>query len=165
VTIESVIFMLLGVVAVAGGLVTVFAADVSRMAMGLGAFLLAVAGFFVFWGATFLGVAQLFVYVGGVLVLILFAIMLVHRMPDGSPRLETRHDVSAVAVAGGLFVMVVTALSGVVPDSVDHGIATGTQELADALLGPMLPHFLMAGVLLLATLVVVVIVMRGGEER
>ncbi len=164
-SVESAVFTVLGIVAVAGGLATVFAADVSRMAIGLGAFLLAVAGFFVYWGATFLGVAQLFVYVGGVLVLMLFAIMLVHRTPDGSPRLETRHDVSAVAVAGGLFVMVVTALSGVVPDTVDHGLVTGTTELAEALLGPMLAHFEMAGVLLLVALVVVVVIMRGGDER
>jgi hypothetical protein len=52
----------------------------------LGAFLVAVAGFFVYWGATFLGVVQLFVYIGGVLVLMIFAIMLVHRSPDGLAR-------------------------------------------------------------------------------
>lgn len=164
-SLESVVFMLLGIVAVAGGLVTVFATDISRMAIGLGAFLLAVAGFFVYWGAVFLGVVQLFVYVGGVLVLMLFGIMLVHRTPDGSPRLETRHDIAAVAVAGGLFIMVVTALSGAVPASVDQGITSGTSELAQALLGPMLPHFEMAGVLLLAALVAVVVILRGGEER
>lgn len=163
-TLESIVFALLGVVALSGGIVTVFARDVTRMAMGLGAFLLAVAGFFVYWGAVFLGVVQLFVYIGGVLVLMVFAIMLVYRSPDGSPRIETRHDVAAVAVAGGLFFLVVTALRGVVPDTVDHGIESGTSELADAFLGPMLTHFEMGGVLLLAVLVAVVVIL-GGEDR
>jgi NADH:ubiquinone oxidoreductase subunit 6 (subunit J) len=164
VTLESVIFAILGIVAVSGGAVTVFARDVSRMVMGLGAFLLAVAGFFVYWGATFLGVAQLFVYIGGVLVLMIFAIMLVHRSPDGSPRLETRHDVAALAVAGGLFFLVVASLLDVVPDSVDQGISSGTAELHQVLLGPMLTHFEMGGVLLLAAVIAVVVIL-GGDER
>ncbi|MBE0416472.1 MAG: NADH-quinone oxidoreductase subunit J [Coriobacteriia bacterium] len=163
-TLASIIFALLGVVAVSGAVVTVFARDVSRMAMGLGAFLLAVAGFFVYWGATFLGVVQLFVYIGGVLVLMIFAIMLVHRSPDGSPLLETRHDVAALAVAGGLFFMVVMALRGVVPDSVNQGIESGPAELTEAFLGPMLTHFEMGGVLLLAVLVSVVVIL-GGDDR
>jgi len=164
VSLASVIFMALGVVALIGGIVTVFARDVTRMAIGLGVFLLAVAGFFVYWGATFLGVVQLFVYIGGVLVLMVFAIMLVHRSPDGSPLLETRHDVAALAVAGGLFFLVVIALSGAVPDSVDQGISSGPAELADVFLGRMLTHFEMGGILLLAVLVAVVIVL-GGDER
>ena len=163
-TLESVVFAILGVVAVSGGVVTVFARDVSRMVMGLGAFMVAVAGFFVYWGATFLGVVQLFVYVGGVLVLMVFAIMLVHRSPDGSPFLETRHDVAALAVAGGLFFMVVTALRDAVPDSVDQGIVSGTTELGETFLGPMLTHFEMGGVLLLAALVAVVVIL-GGDDR
>ena len=163
-TLESLIFAILGVVAVTGGAVTVFASDVSRMAMGLGAFLLAVAGFFVYWGATFLGVVQLLVYIGGVLVLMIFAIMLVYRSPDGSPQLETRHDVAALAVAGGLFFLVVTSLLDIVPDSVDQGISTGPAELNEVFLGPMLTHFEMGGVLLLAVLVAVVVIL-GGDER
>lgn len=163
-TLESAVFAVLGVTAVAGGVVTVFARDVTRMAIGLGAFLLAVAGFLVYWGATFLGVVQLFVYIGGVLVLMIFAIMLVHRSPEGSPLLETRHDISALAVAGGLFFLVATALSGAVPDSIDQGIASGPGELADVFLGPMLTHFEMGGILLLAVLVAVVVIL-GGDER
>src|SRR5438552_18274061 len=41
---------------------------------------LGVAAIFVLLGADFLGVIQLFVYVGGILVLTLFAVMLTHRI-------------------------------------------------------------------------------------
>src|SRR5262245_41929070 len=44
--------------------------------------LLGTAGIFVFLGADFLGAVQLLVYVGGILVLSLFAIMLTHRIAD-----------------------------------------------------------------------------------
>jgi NAD(P)H-quinone oxidoreductase subunit 6 len=44
--------------------------------------LLGVAATFVFLGADFLGIVQLLVYVGGILVLTLFAVMLTHRIAD-----------------------------------------------------------------------------------
>ena len=44
--------------------------------------LLGVAALFVFLGADFVGVVQLLVYVGGILVLTLFAVMLTHRIAD-----------------------------------------------------------------------------------
>ena len=60
------------------------------MALGLGAFLLAVAGFFAYYGFGFLALAELFVYVGGVLVLVLFAIMLVHADGERCARARSR---------------------------------------------------------------------------
>jgi NADH:ubiquinone oxidoreductase subunit 6 (subunit J) len=70
------LFWGLSAVALFGALAVVFVRDVMRMALGLGAFLMAVAGFFAYYGFGFLALAELFVYVGGVLVLVLFAIML-----------------------------------------------------------------------------------------
>ncbi len=103
------LFWLLAAVALIGALAVVFVRDVMRMALGLGAFLLAVAGFFAYYGFGFLALAELFVYVGGVLVLVLFAIMLVHRSGAGAPVLESRVDglavVSAAAVSILLFAM------------------------------------------------------------
>ena len=163
-TVESLVFTVLGSVAVAGGIATVFARDMTRMAVGLGAFLLACAGFFVYWGVIFLGVVQLFVYVGGVLVLMLFVIMLASRADDGTPQLESRHDLAAATTAVGLFLMVYVGLRGVVPDSVDHRIRSSPDAVAETLLGPMLAQFELAGVLLLAALVAVVILV-GREDR
>lgn len=163
-SIESLVFTALGGVATVGALATVFARDMTRMALGLGAFLLACAGFFVFWGATFLGIVQLFVYVGGVLVLVVFAIMLAARAQDGRPQLESRHDLAAATAAGGLFLLVYAGLRGMVPDSVDHAVVSSPDAVAATLLGPMLVHFLFAGVLLLVA-VVAVMILVGREER
>src|SRR5262249_5114702 len=41
-----------------------------------------VAGLYLYLGADFLGIAQLIIYVGGILVLILFAILLTNRIGD-----------------------------------------------------------------------------------
>jgi len=158
------LFWGLSALAVTGGLIVVFARDVMRMAAGLGTFFLAVAGFFAYYGFGFLALAELFVYVGGVLVLILFAIMLVHRGAGGAPVLESRLDLvittAVVAISGMLFALLrpIVGLFG------PTGAAGTPSALSSLLLGSMLPQFEAVGVLLLAALAVVVLVM-GGEGR
>ena len=158
------LFWGLAALAVTGALVVVFVRDVMRMALGLGAFFLAVAGFFAYYGFGFLALAELFVYVGGVLVLILFAIMLVHRGPGGAPVLESRLDAivvtAVVAISGMLFALLRPVVSLFGPSA----SAGPPSALSSLVLGSMLPQFEAVGVLLLAALAVVVLVM-GGEGR
>lgn len=150
--------------ALIGAVTVVLTRDVMRLALGFGAFLLAVAGLFALHGFGFLALAQIFIYVGGVLVLILFAIMLIHRGEDGTPALSSRHDpLAAVAsagvalLAGQLLTPYARALDGV---EAHHALV----DLSSALLGDWLPHFELAGLLLLAALVAVVSV-SGGDRR
>jgi NADH:ubiquinone oxidoreductase subunit 6 (subunit J) len=161
---DMALLWLLGAVAVAGALAVVFAREVLRMALGLGAFLLALAGLFAYFGFGFLALAELFVYVGGVLILILFAIMLVHRTGEGRTDLTLRHPgvpgLASLLLAGLLFWMLQASLA-------DIGVITAVgapNELAGLLLGPLLPQFEIAGGLLLVALVAVVIV-SGGERE
>jgi NADH:ubiquinone oxidoreductase subunit 6 (subunit J) len=158
------LFWLLSAVALAGALAVVFVRDVMRMALGLGAFLMAVAGFFAYYGFGFLALAELFVYVGGVLVLVLFAIMFVQRTGSGAPVLESRIDalavLSSVAVTAGLIAMVrplAASFSSVAPGS-------ATSDLYQALLGRLLPQFEAIGLLLLVSLVAVVVIVGGEGE-
>jgi NADH-quinone oxidoreductase subunit J len=158
------LFWMLSVVAIAGALAVVFVRDVMRMALGLGAFLMAVAGFFAYYGFGFLALAELFVYVGGVLVLVLFAIMLVQRSHAGAPVLESRVDVLAITssavVAMVLFAMV-RPLAGAF---VSAPVVSGTRALSEALLGRLLPQFEAVGLLLLVSLVAVVVIVGGDGE-
>ena len=164
ITLSSVLFWGLSVVAVAGALTVLLTRDVLRLALGLGAFLLAVAGFFAYYGFAFLALAELFVYVGGVLVLILFAIMLVHRGAGGLPTLESRIDplflVGSLALAGMLF-LILRPVAGTLGPA---AAVTSVSALSALLLGGMLPQFEAVGALLLAGLVAVVLVM-GGDRR
>ncbi len=158
------VYWALVLVAIVGALSVVVSRDVMRMTFGLAAFLLSVAGFFALFGLTFLAVAQVFVYVGGVLVLMVFAIMAVHRSEGARPILTSRHDVGALAVAAGVFVLFVSTLRPMTPDSGAKIAQTGIDALATNLLGPMLPHFEFLGVVLLVALVAIVCI-AGGERR
>lgn len=157
-------FGLLGLAAVAGAVFVVFSRRVVAVVLGLGVFLAAVAGLYLYFAMAFLAVAQVFLYVGGVLVLVLFAFMLLARDSGGEPELGNRHDLGAFAASGGLFVMLVFTLRGAVPRSVSGAAGGSVAALGTAMLGPMLPAFELTGVLLLAALVAVLAIVGGGER-
>lgn len=78
---EDVLFYVFAGLTVLSALSVVFAGSVVRMAMWLFATFGAVAMLFFLLQAFFLGVVQLVVYVGGILVLIVFGIMLTSSSP------------------------------------------------------------------------------------
>ncbi|MBS3760389.1 NADH-quinone oxidoreductase subunit J [Halodesulfurarchaeum sp.] len=80
--IESLTFALFAVVTIASSLGVVLVEDVWHSALFLGAALLSVAVHFLLLKAAFLAAVQILVYVGGVLILIAFAVMLT-RDPGG----------------------------------------------------------------------------------
>jgi NADH-quinone oxidoreductase subunit J len=82
VPLETLAFLLFALVTVGASLGVVLVRDVWHSALLLGAALLSVAVHYVMLSAEFLAAMQVLVYVGGVLVLITFAVMLVRRDDD-----------------------------------------------------------------------------------
>ena len=157
-------FAILAATVTVGAVVVVLGRDLLRVMLGLAAFLVGVAGMFLYFSMGLLAIVQVFVYIGGVLVLFLFAIMLIRRGEAGRPAMESRHDIGSLFVAAGMFALIVLVFRGAWPDMSVTGPGPGMEAVADALLGPMLPHFEAAGVLLLAALVAVLAVV-GGRDR
>jgi NAD(P)H-quinone oxidoreductase subunit 6 len=123
---------------------------------------LGVAGLYVFLGADFPAVAQVLIYVGGVLVLILFAIMLTKQIGE-DPKLTNAHlglpigaALAAVTIAT-LAYMAVMAPWKIAPVRSYEPVsaALGTAFLTDFLL-----PFEVASVVLLAALVGAVVIAR-----
>jgi NADH-quinone oxidoreductase subunit J len=75
---ESVFFWIFGIAAIFAGLLTVMARNAVHSALFLISSLVSVAALFVLSGAEFIAGVQILVYVGGVMVLFLFVIMLVN---------------------------------------------------------------------------------------
>jgi NADH-quinone oxidoreductase subunit J len=76
---ETIAFALFALVTVGSALGVVLVEDVWHSALLLGVALLSVAVHYVMLQAEFLAAMQILVYVGGVLILITFAVMLVRR--------------------------------------------------------------------------------------
>jgi NADH-quinone oxidoreductase subunit J len=81
-TLSDILFYLLALLAIAGGAGVAFSKNVVYSAFSLLAALFAVAGIYIFVSADLLAVVQVLVYIGGILVLILFAIMLTNKIGD-----------------------------------------------------------------------------------
>lgn len=74
---EWVAFGVISTVILAGAIWAVLASRTFHSALGLGVALVGVAALFVTMGSPFMGAIQILVYVGGILTLLVFAIMFV----------------------------------------------------------------------------------------
>ena len=81
-----------------------------RAALSLGLVLVGVAGLFVILEADFLAFVQILVYVGAILTLVVFAIMLTAKLNLPDATTTPRQPLAAALVAGGLFLVLVTAI-------------------------------------------------------
>ncbi len=98
---EAVQFWILGVVAVAGALGVVFATKAVYSAMFLATTMIVLAVFYVAQGALFLGVVQVVVYTGAVMMLFLFVLMLI-GVDSSDSLVETLRGQRVAAVVLGI---------------------------------------------------------------
>ncbi|HYY96757.1 MAG TPA: NADH-quinone oxidoreductase subunit J, partial [Pyrinomonadaceae bacterium] len=107
---ESVFFWVFALAALVAGLLTVMARNAVHSALFLISALVSVAALFILLGAEFIAGVQILVYVGGVMVLFLFVIMLVNVGAEerGRERIFNRpaqvvtSAIFALLLAGGL---------------------------------------------------------------
>ncbi len=150
---EDVLFYVFAIATVVSALGVVLSGSVVRMAMCLFATFGAVAMLFFLLQAYFLGTAQLVVYVGGILVLVVFGIMLT----SSSPWLKFEVKRSEVVASGVICAGLCAALSFVMLRADWQGepsVESSTVAwLGKALLTNYLVPFEVASVLLLVVMI------------
>ena len=135
---------------VAGACMAVMARSVVRSLVGLVATLFGVAGLYMLMAAPFIAFMQILIYVGGVSVLIFFAIMLTRAAPTGD---EAMHRPLRKRI-NALFSMLVPAL--VLSIAIVQHLPRGNklpkdvplEELGKGLMGPYLLNFELISVVL-----------------
>ncbi|WP_299821100.1 NADH-quinone oxidoreductase subunit J [uncultured Pontibacter sp.] len=98
------LFYIFAVLAILSGAYMVLTRNLLYAGFSLLITLLSIAGIYVLLFADFIAVTQLMVYVGGVLVLLLFGIMLSSRVHDKSVLSENVNTIWGTLVAGLIFV-------------------------------------------------------------
>src|SRR5205809_2619787 len=88
-TVAQVIFYFFAVLTVASAAIVVFSSSLIYSAFALLFTFFGVAALYVFLGADFLAATQLVIYVGGILILLLFGVMLTHKLYDLDLKTET----------------------------------------------------------------------------
>jgi NADH-quinone oxidoreductase subunit J len=107
---SALFFYFFAAVSVLPGIFVLATRDIVRAAFWLLASLSGFAGLYVLLGADFLAVTQVIVYLGGILILILFGVMLTHRDPALVQRVR-RLNLVVPGIAGGATLAVVAMLA------------------------------------------------------
>lgn len=162
---------ILGVFIAVSGFVVVTSKNLIHAALGLVGALAGTAGIFLVLSAEFVAWVLVLVYIGAVVVLFLFGIMITRAPVGYDVDLDNDRKVIAAVGAGSLFVLTSFAALDSFGDMPLRGIgqATSTGDLADALLGRFVLPFEIVSFVLLAALVGGITVARKdatpAEER
>ncbi len=157
----TVAFYLLAAFTTASALGVALAHNIVYSAFALMGALLGTAGIFVLLGADFLGLVQLLVYVGGILVLSLFAIMLTHRIADVQVSNRSVGRGFAAVLVGMVFVgLVRTTLRTTWAGGRADALQPTTYGVGNAFLTDYILPFEIASLVLLVALIGAVMVSR-----
>jgi NADH-quinone oxidoreductase subunit J len=144
----------------ASALLILFTRNVMYAALGLFVTLLGVAGLFIFAGADFLAVSQLLIYVGGVLILLIFGVMLTYKKEVADSQTKniilTNHTnvFWGGATALGLFSLLFWIIKNAnIPSPSTHQRINTTNKIGISLMTSHILPFEIAGILLLVALV------------
>jgi NADH-quinone oxidoreductase subunit J len=102
---EAAIFYVFAAVTVGSAAVVVLARSLIYSAFALLFTFFGVGGLYLLLGADFLAATQLLVYVGGILVLLLFGVMLTHKLYDLDLRSEVHQMLPGAVAAVGVFLV------------------------------------------------------------
>jgi NADH-quinone oxidoreductase subunit J len=135
--------------------------NVVHAALYLVIVLAGVAAQFLLLGAEFIGVTQVLVYIGAVIVLFLFGIMLTRAKLGDDETVATERRLMAGLVGLLLFGVMAWAVIDDYRDThVDIAVPTTTAQVSDAIFGQYLIPFEVVSVLLLAALIGAIVVAR-----
>lgn len=163
---EATLFYIMATMLVAFAILTVMASNPVRSAVYLISALLSMAGLFFLLGAEFVGAVQILVYVGGIMVLFLFVIMLVSVREMESQRKANRQWKTALVLGIVLsFEMVFLVVRGADvfrtetggEDWILEAQTLNTETVGGLLYGTYLLPFELASVLLLVAMVAAVV--------
>jgi NADH-quinone oxidoreductase subunit J len=145
------------------------AKNIVHAAFSLMATFFGVAGIYAILGSDFLAVTQVIVYVGGILILIVFGVLLTDRVPEEYRVTKPRNYLPALVAAGLVFVAIAgSEMNAKWPKLVQGQLpaaSTTVEAIGRSLLTDYLIPFEFASILLLVVLVGAARLARGGARQ
>ncbi len=112
---NSVAFLIIAIITLSGAFAAATLRKLIHAALCLVIAFVGLAASFFLLGAEFVGLVQVFVYVGAVAVLIVFTILLTRREVNGTRGIKWGGAIVALAVFGGLLVTILKTKSLAIP--------------------------------------------------
>jgi len=173
-TINYAIFALLAAVTLVGALKVVTTRSIMHAAFWLFPVFAGIAGFYLFLGAQFLSAIQVLIYIGAILVLIVFAVTLTRNPMDPEGAQTNRFGIPMILAAAALVLalvgaakssgLAVTGIKSIEGITLLHGVAVSdVSAIGVVLLQQYLLPFEIASVLLLAAMIGAIVMAR--KER
>ncbi len=159
--ISTAIFALIAAVTVGSAMMVAFSRNIVYSAFSLLGTFAGVAGLYVFLGADFVAAVQVLIYVGGILVLILFAVMLTHRITDVEITNRAAGRIPALIVIAVFIYLLVGAIRETPwakAKQIVYAATTGT--IGNLFLDSYLLPFELASLVLLAAMIGAVVISR-----
>lgn len=167
---SAVVFYILSALILGGGLLAVTSRKIFRSAIWLLFSLVGIAGLYFWFNVTFIAAVQIIVYVGGIVVLIIFSIFLTQQSGVEMPKPYSKHIFfSALAVLSGFalsyYLISNYSFKAASNSSVDTSVSNiGTQLLSTTEHGYVLPFEVVTILLLAAMVGSIVIAMKTKPE-
>ncbi|MFC1525083.1 NADH-quinone oxidoreductase subunit J [Planctomycetota bacterium] len=163
--IYHVIFYGFAALVVFSAMVVAFSRNIVHSAFALLLTFFGVAGLYVFLAADFLAAAQILIYVGGILVLLLFAVMLTHNISE----VKLSNPATKPWIAGPIVLIILAGLIWVFV-STDWPVnelvtESTTKAIGRSILGPYLLPFEVVSALLLAALIGAAFLARAKKDK
>ena len=159
--ISTAVFYLIAIITVGSAVIVAFSRNIIYSAFSLLGTFAGVAGLYVFLGADFVAAVQVLIYVGGILVLILFAVMLTHRITDVEITNRAVGRVPGLVVVGVFLVLLIQTIREtpwVKVKELAHQPTTA--RIGDLFLENYLLPFELASLVLLAAMIGAVVLSR-----
>jgi len=154
-------FFLFAGFVVAAALVVVLGRNLVHSAIALIFTFFGVAALYVLLDAEFLAAVQVLLYIGGITILLLFAIMLTSRLSPGGMEIFNEQVLPAALITGGiLFALLYAAWLGIRPAGPPPPFLDSTTSLGTMFLTSHVLPFEVASVLLLVAMVGAILLAR-----
>jgi NADH-quinone oxidoreductase subunit J len=109
-TLSAVVFYLFAAITVLSGAMVALSSRLIYAAFSLLLTFFGVAGLYIFLGADFIAATQVLIYVGGILILLLFGVMLTNRISDFKIIAARIQFVPSVIVVGCIFALLLAVI-------------------------------------------------------
>lgn len=163
----QVIFWILAVIAVLGGLGVIVSRQPIRSVLSLVATMVALSGLYLILSAQFVFAVQVIVYAGAVMVLFLFVVALLGPIREGPSHHLRLHWAYSLVVAAPFVVGLWSLLAGVgyrKPDNVPTAVFGTVEQIGYGLFTTYLYPFELTSILLLVAAVGAIYLSRGRES-
>ena len=159
------IFYLFAAITVVSGIIVVNAKNIVHAAFAMLLTFFGVAGIYVLLGADFLAVVQIMVYVGGILILLLFGVMLTNKITNVEIRSGSIQVIPAIIGLAVFAAILFSIMTSTKWKSEQFDIPfTTTYQIGEVLLSEYVLIFELFGILLLIALIGAASIARRDKE-